>query len=267
MFPSDFFLPVVSADEWQDVEEPHPSGAQPKLWVRRHDGRVALFKEAPQGLPAHVTELVAGRLALALGLNTPLVQLFSHDLRGWGALSYRLPSSSMNFADLPEAAAIRAGQDRLTLVNDGNIRCMPIFDAMIHNGDRHDQNHMVCLEIGPDAAPRRYLHWLIDHGYSLDGGTAPVALEAQIQAAGGTNRYIKGSAPRLQADLEYAHSRWWETVEPFCRMLAESAKEASDDALSQVPQGLLPAVHRSCIRERIQQAQMLVTEFVERRAT
>lgn len=102
---------------------------------------------------------------------------------------YVLPGEHMDFKDFPQGPAIASGVDRTTPVNDENIRIMPIFDAVIGNGDRHGGNHMVSLDVSRDAMPLRWRHWLVDNSFGFDGAGTPAALSEAVAKAGGSVTY------------------------------------------------------------------------------
>jgi hypothetical protein len=256
----------VSAEAWVDVEEPFSGGSRPKLWVQRADDQRAIFKTPPAGSgPEAQMEVVASRFAVALGLSAQTTQLFDHETRGWGALLYELPAPYKNFQDMPEAVEIESGADRQTLSNDWNYRRMLIYDRLVSNADRHGANHMVSVELSRDAAPRRWRHYLVDHGLTLDAGMTREALEQAVSAAGGTPSYVAPFREPIRAALEYADARWWGAVEPFSRAFASSDPAEMGAILAQVPEGLLSNIHRDCALERIKQGQEVVEEFLSQK--
>lgn len=256
-------LPIVSADPWEDDEEPRPGGAQEKFWLKRPDGSRALFKlPRPGEGPHHVNDLVGARLAQAWTLSAPDAQLFQHEVSGWGALIHELPRPYMDFSQLPQAPQILAGADRDILTNDRNVRCMPIFDAVINNQDRGGtHNSMVSWHHTP-AGPLLYQHWLTDHGYGFDGNLAQEQLAVAIEAAGGMDRYLQDGRPRLQAALNEASGRWWEATREFCEALVEYDESALNALLTGIPGGLVPTGHLECLRGRILYNRQFIREFV-----
>jgi hypothetical protein len=256
-------LPVVSADPWEDDEEPRPGGTQEKFWLRRPDGKRALFKLPRENEgPQHVNDLVGARLAQAWGASAPDVQLFDHEMSGWGALVHELASPYMDFNQLPAAGEILAGRDRETVVNDINVRCMPIFDAIVNNQDRGGMhNSMVSWEESA-TGPLRYRHWFTDHGYCFEGSLSADQLEGAVQSGGGLDRYLERGIAKLRAALEEARTRWWDAVEDFCRLVLAFEPRALEGLLASVPGGLAPPLHLECIRARILYNQQSIREFV-----
>ena len=255
-------LPVVSAELWEDDEEPRPGGAQEKFWLKRPDGVRALLKLATPGQgPHHVNDLVGARLAQTWGLVAPDVQLFQHDVSGWGALVHELPRPYMDFKDLPMSPEILSGQDRLTLINDVNVRFMPIFDALINNSDRGGtHNSMVSYEES-SSGPLRYRHWLTDHGYCFEGNLAPEQMEQSVNAAGGFDRYLDMGVPRLSAALDAVRPDW-SAVEGLCDAVASFDADDLDALLAGIPGGLAAEIHLEGIRARILYNRGPIRDFV-----
>jgi hypothetical protein len=251
-------LPAVTADEWIETEQ-----IKGKLGLKRvSDGQKALFKPPGGDGPQHVTELVASRLAQALGLNAHDVQLFDHETIGWGALAHELPRGYQDLQDLPGMNDIVSGADRTTLANDDNIRAMPIFDAVIGNDDRHGKNSMVTLDVSRDAFPRRYRHWLVDHANGFWGEIGGPDLVRSSEPYGGIHRYIEENRNRLESALEYAYHRWWDAVDPFVRRLAQFPMSDLEAILGQVPGGLLPAIHLDGMKSLVRQARETSERFI-----
>lgn len=134
------------------LRDPEPNGATEATWG---DAEV-LVKRNMLHQNVVVNEFICNRLAAALGLRVPSGDLWIELVHGDPVLRWAIAVIKESEVSLPPTL-----QSRLTSVPESDRALIYMFDELIYNIDRQEDNMIV------DSQGN---YWLIDHDQALFGG-------------------------------------------------------------------------------------------------
>lgn len=207
-------------------------GSQPHMMLASNDKLyVVKFQSNPQGTRVLVNDLIASRLAAAVGLSVPPVEIIT--VTPWligesPELIFKLKNASERCPAGPQFASLFAGgtlpgltvdylpeQQLIEAVNLREFAGMLALDKWTCNVDGRQAIFVRNLK------QKRYSAKFVDHGYCFSGNTWKY-----------NDLTIGGVFPR---NVVYAHVTGWASFEPWLTRIEMMTEETILDLGAQVP--------------------------------
>lgn len=215
-------LPVLAEDTWNRGRRPTPTrGVTPNRgWLYRdinkqvsrldaagvprvmneHDTIEALYKiPQDQLFPQPAIERIVSVIGEILGIAINRVQLIRLD-EDWASLHHLVPGPQITFDDLSPDLINVLHEERMPVLNACQLRACLTFSSFVHNVDPYPPNRGNVMlggvgdgfhgdNSGNDIC-YRYIVYLIDQAYALDGTMSEAALRDAINGYGKIEDYV-----------------------------------------------------------------------------